>query len=73
MAQSGRPSVSDKLAAQNVAMSGGAGQNMIRDPWAGRPAPQPMAQSGNPGFNVSRGMPDLSALDEAYRREQQGS
>jgi hypothetical protein len=30
------------------------------------------AQSQNPAFNVNRGMPDMSALDEAYRRQSQG-
>ncbi len=45
----------NKVAAQNVAMQ-----------QAAAPTPAPSPQS--PGFNVSRGMPDLSQLDEAYAR-----
>jgi predicted lipid-binding transport protein (Tim44 family) len=52
----------NKVAAQNVGMQQGSG-----------PPPVPMAQgNGNPAFNVNRGAPDLSALDEAYKRMGQG-
>lgn len=46
------------VAAQNVAMQQAGGAP---------PAPAPTA-SASPGFNVSRGMPNLADLDEAYRR-----
>lgn len=55
----------DKVAAQNVAMGAPPPQPMAQ------PQPQPQA-AANPGFNVSRGMPDLAALDEAYRRQGMG-
>lgn len=43
-------------------------------PQAMQPSPQQMnfTRSQNPAFNVGQGMPDMSALDEAYRRQSQG-
>jgi hypothetical protein len=53
----------DKVAAQNV------GLQQATPP----AAPPPVAQGNrNPAFNVSRGTPDLSALDEAYARMGRG-
>jgi hypothetical protein len=69
----------DKVAAQNVGI-----QAASAPPPQAAPAPQAppqmqpnpqqqnFAQSQNPAFNVNRGMPDMSALDEAYRRQSQG-
>lgn len=73
----------DKVAAQNVGLQAAQAPQPPRPPIAAPPAPAPQAmqpnpqqqnfaQSQNPAFNVNRGMPDMSALDEAYRRQSQG-
>jgi hypothetical protein len=70
----------EKVAAQNVGMQ--AAQQPPMAPQAAPQAPpqgmqpnpqqQNFARSANPAFNVNRGMPDMSALDEAYRRQGMG-
>lgn len=51
----------EKVAAQNVGLQ------------QATPPPPPVAQGNpRPGFDVSRGTPDLSALDEAYARMGRG-
>jgi hypothetical protein len=59
----------NKVAAQNVGM-----QALSAPPPSPLPAPQAAASPpvARPGFNVGGGMPDLSALDEAYRRQGMG-
>lgn len=70
----------DKVAAQNVGMQAAqspppqAAPAPQRPPQGMQPNPQQQnfARSNNPAFNVGGGMPDLSALDEAYRRQGMG-
>jgi len=57
----------DKVAAQNVGLQQGAPIGMQPNP-----SQSNMAMSKSPAFNVSRGSPDLSALDEAYARMGRG-
>lgn len=59
----------EKVAAQNVAMQATAPQPMGMQP---NPSQSNMTMSQSPAFNVQRGAPDLSALDEAYKRMGQG-
>lgn len=75
----------NKVAAQNVGMQAAAPPPPQAPPPRAAPAPQAppggmqanpqqqnFARSNNPAFNVGGGMPDLSALDEAYRRQGMG-
>lgn len=59
----------ERVAAQNVGM-----QAAQQPPQGMQPNPQQanFARSQNPAFNVGSGMPDLSELDEAYKRQGQG-
>lgn len=78
----------DRVAAQNVGIQAASAPPQAPAPQAApppRPMPPPppqgmqanpqqanFARSQNPAFNVGGGMPDMSALDEAYRRQSQG-
>jgi hypothetical protein len=73
----------NKVAAQNVGMqqAGAAADQQFETNKADymrasgmQPSPSQsnMTMSQNPAFNVSRGTPDLSALDEAYQRMGRG-
>lgn len=74
----------DRVAAQNVGIQAASAPAPQAAPPA-RPMPmappqgmqanpqqQNFARSQNPAFNVGAPMPDMSALDEAYRRQSQG-
>lgn len=72
----------DRVAAQNVGIQAASAP----PPAPPRPMPpmvppqgmqanpqqQNFARSNNPAFNIGAPMPDMSALDEAYRRQSQG-
>jgi len=71
----------EKVAAQNVGMQAAQPQQApppqaaLQGPPQGmqaNPQQQNFARSNNPAFQVNQGMPDLSALDEAYRRQGMG-
>lgn len=74
----------DRVAAQNVGIQAATAPQTptVQAPRPVPPAaPQGMqpnpqqanfARSQNPAFSVNQGMPDMSALDEAYRRQSQG-
>ena len=66
----------NKVAAQNVGLQAAAAPaaSPPPGPMAMQPNPQQanMARSANPAFNVGAAPPDLSALDEAYRRQGMG-
>lgn len=72
----------DRVAAQNVGIQAASApppaQPRPMPPMAppqgmqADPQQQNFARSSNPAFNVGAPMPDMSALDEAYRRQSQG-
>ena len=62
----------NKVAAQNVGLQAAAAPPVPPAPMQPNPQQANMARSANPAFNVGAAPPDLSALDEAYRRQGMG-
>jgi hypothetical protein len=71
----------DRVAAQNVGIQAASApppqavspaRPMPPQGMQANPQQQNFARSQNPAFNVGAPMPDMAALDEAYRRQSQG-